>query len=220
MNLLSALKSALSIVGIAAVGFSSVAPAMAQFTAVHKFEGGGKSYVYFPGVAAGTTLEVNTPGSAAPKVLTLNNCGWGKFKESATSPVINITGSSVNFASISSGAAPTCTPGTTAGTYTDSNSSATVGTGIKTTEGYYWIKGGSTIGSATIEVTTRKKVSVKGNDCGWGRVAVSATRPMTNFSVASTNYTLAALPAADAPMVCRAPSTGAPKVNYVPAAGF
>ncbi|HEY9301495.1 MAG TPA: hypothetical protein VIQ31_35050, partial [Phormidium sp.] len=51
------------------------------------------TYIYVPGQTAGAAV----PGFTAPRApvarsLTLNNCGWGKFTKSTTSPPTNITG--------------------------------------------------------------------------------------------------------------------------------
>jgi len=100
----------------AGIGFSAIALAplsaigqTASFTAPHKWTDAAtsKTYVYIPGQTAGNPVAgLSAPKTAAPRNLTLNNCGWGSFTKSATSPPTNITGA--NWAGKTTGAAPTC----------------------------------------------------------------------------------------------------------------
>jgi hypothetical protein len=47
------------------------------------------------------------------------------------------------------------------------------------------------------------------------RVTTSESRPMTEFSIGATNFTLAGLPSVPAPMICR--KVGTSSSVYVPA---
>jgi hypothetical protein len=190
--------------------------ALADFTVPHKWldSAANKTYVFIPGQTAGSAVTgFTSPGAPKDRVLTLNNCGWGSFTKSATSPPTNITGGSTNWAGKSSGSAVTCVKGAApATTYTASNNGS-VGTVID--DGTkIWIKGGSAAGSLTISVTTGGNITTKANACGFLRVTTSASRPMTNFSIGGTQYTLAALPSVSAPMICR--KNGATSNTYVP----
>jgi hypothetical protein len=119
-----------------------------------------------------------------------------------------------NWAGRTTGAAPTCVKDAApATTYTTSNPAATgtvVDDGVK-----IWVRGGTTVGSATITVTTAGNITTKANACGFVRVTTSDSRPMTSFSIGATNYTLAALPSVTAPMICR--KVGTSSATYVPA---
>jgi hypothetical protein len=187
----------------------------ANFTAPHKWTDAAtsKTYVYIPGQTAGNPVTgLTSPKTAAPRVLTLNNCGWGSFTKSTTSPPTNITGA--NWTGKTTGAAPTCVKDPSpATTYTTSNPAATgtvVDDGTK-----IWIRGGTGVGSTTITVATAGTITTKANACGFLRMTTSESRPMTNFSIGSTNYILAALPSVTKPMICR--KVGTSSFTYIPA---
>ena len=205
-------------IGLSAIVLAPLA-AIAQtasFSSVHKWtdSASSKTYVYVPGQTAGSAV----PGFTAPKApvarsLTLNNCGWGSFTKSATSPPTNITGGSTNWAGRSSGSPVTCSAGASSSTYTASNLGS-VGTvvddGTK-----IWIKGATGPGTLSINVTSGGNIITKANSCGFVRVTTSTSRPMTEFSIGTTNYTLAAIPSVTAPMICR--KVGTSSATYIPA---
>ena len=214
MNLLQKLFAGIGLTATILAPLSAIAQT-ANFSAPHKWTdtASNKTYVYVPGQTAGSPVTgFTSPKTASPRVLTLNNCGWGSFTKSATSPPTNITGA--NWSSKTTGAAPTCTKDAApATTYTTSNNAATgavVDDGTK-----IWVRGGTTVGSATITVTTAGTITTKANACGFVRVTTSTSRPMTEFSIGATNYTLAALPSVAAPMICR--KVGNTSSTYIPA---
>jgi hypothetical protein len=204
-------------IGLSAIALSplSAIGQTASFTSPHKWTDSAtsKTYVYIPGQTAGNPVAgLSAPKTAAPRNLTLNNCGWGSFTRSTTSPPTNITGA--NWAGKTTGAAPTCikdpAPATT---YTTSNPAVTgtvVDDGTK-----IWVRGGTAAGSTSITVTTGGNITSKANACGFLRVTTSTSRPMTEFSIGATNYTLAALPAVSKPMICR--KVGTSFFTYIPA---
>jgi hypothetical protein len=215
MKLLKKLLAGLSLGAIVLAPVATLAQSAGSFSSVHKWTdaASSKTYVYVPGQTVGNAITgFTSPKTAAPRTLTLNNCGWGSFTKSATSPPTNITGA--NWAGKTTGATPTCVKDAApALTYTSSNNAA-VGTvlddGTK-----IWIKGGTTIGSATITVASSGAITTKANACGFVRVTTSTSNPMTNFSIGTTAYTLAALPSVPAPMICR--KVGTSSATYVPA---
>jgi hypothetical protein len=219
MNLLQKLLVGVGLSTIALTPLTAIAQTAASFTSPHKWTdtATGKTYVFIPNRPVGRTVTgLTAPKAASPRTLTLNNCGWGSFTKSATSPPTLITGSgiTVNWAGKTNGAAVTCTaPVTPATAYTSSNNGA-VGT-IVDDGSKIWIKGGSTAGSAIINVTSAGTVSTKVNGCGFLRITTSPSRPMTNFSIGTTNYILATLPTVTKPMICR--KVGTASVTYIPA---
>jgi hypothetical protein len=190
-----------------------------QFDVVHKWTDSvaGKTYVFIPAQTAGSPVTgLTSPKNPTLKVLTLNNCGIGKVSKGTTSPVTSITGAggaTVNFSEKTTGAEPTCTAGTTPGTYTSSWAGA-VGD-VLDAGTYFYIKGGTGIGALSVNVTTTGTITSKANACGFLRTTVSATRPMTNFNVGATAYTLAALPSVTNPMICK--KVGVNSFTYIPA---
>lgn len=206
----------IAIVAVAIAPKSAIAQTAGSFTSVHKWTdtASSKTYIYVPGqTAAAPVAGFTAPKAPVARSLTLNNCGWGSFTKSATSPPTNITGGSTNWAAKTTGAAVTCGSGASSNNYVASNTGP-VGTvvddGTK-----IWIKGGTGLGSLPIEVTAAGTITTKANACGFIRVTVSEARPMTDFSIGATNYTLAALPSVPAPMICR--KVGASSATYVPA---
>ena len=190
-----------------------------QFDVVHKWTDtvAGKTYVYIPNQTAGQPVTgLTSPKTPALKVLTLNNCGIGKVSKGTTSPVTNITGASgatVNFGSKTTGADPTCTAGTTPGTYVSSWAGNT-GDVLEGSTAYF-IKGGTAAGAISVNVESTGNITSKANACGFLRVTTSTTRPMTNFNIGATAHTLAALPTVTNPMICR--KVGTSSFTYVPA---
>ena len=218
MNLLQKLLAGVGLSAIALAPLSAIAQT-ASFNAPHKWTdtAAGKTYVYVPNRPVGVpVVGFTAPKAASPRTLTLNNCGWGSFTKSATSPPTLITGSgvTVNWAGKTNGAAVTCTaPVAPATAHTSSNNGA-VGT-VVDDGSKIWIKGGATAGAVIINVTTAGNITTKANACGFVRVNVGPTRPMTTFNIGTTAYTLAALPAVTKPMICR--KVGNASFTYIPA---
>jgi hypothetical protein len=213
MNIFQKIFAGLGLVAAVSAPLSAIAQT-ASFTSPHKWTDAAtsKTYVYIPAQTAGAAVTgFTSPGAAKPRTLTLNNCGWGSFTKSATSPPTNITGA--NWPA-TSGTAPTCVKDAApATTYTTSNPAATGTTIDDGTK--IWVRGGTAAGSATIQVTSGGSITTKANACGFVRVTVSESRPMTNFQVGMTSYSLSALPSVSAPMICR--KVGTSSATYVPA---
>jgi hypothetical protein len=214
MNLLQKFFAGIGLTAIVLAPLSAIGQT-ASFSAVHKWTDAAtsKTYVYIPGQTADNPVAgLSAPRTAAPRNLTLNNCGWGSFTKSATSPPTNITGA--NWTSKTTDTAPTCVKDAApATTYTTSNPAATgtvVDDGTK-----IWVRGGTAAGTLSITITSAGNITSKANACGFVRVPVSESRPMTSFSIGSTNYTLAALPSVSAPMICR--KVGTTSATYIPA---
>jgi len=218
MNLLQKLLAGVGLSAIALAPLSAIAQT-ASFNAPHKWTdtAAGKTYVYVPNRPVGVpVVGFTAPKAASPRTLTLNNCGWGSFTKSATSPPTLITGSgvTVNWAGKTNGAAVTCTAPVAPATAYTSNNNGAVGT-VVDDGSKIWIKGGATAGAVIINVTTAGNITTKANACGFVRVNVGPTRPMTTFNIGTTAYTLAALPAVTKPMICR--KVGNASFTYIPA---
>lgn len=215
MKLLQKLLVGASLGAIVLVPGAALAQTAGSFSAIHKWTDTVTSttYVYVPAQIAGAAVAgFSSPKAAAARSLTLNNCGWGSFTKSATSPPSLITGA--NWAGKTTGTAPTCVKDAApALTYTTNNSAATgtiVDDGTK-----IWVRGGTGLGTASIGVVTSGLITTKANACGFVRVTVGTSRPMTAFGIGATNYTLAAIPSVPAPMICR--KVGTTSATYVPA---
>jgi len=97
--------------------------------------------------------------------------------------------------------------------YTTSNPAAT---GTVLDDGTkIWVRGGTAAGVAAIQITSGGSITTKANACGFVRVTVGTSRPMTDFLIGSTAYTLDGLPSVTAPMICR--KVGTTSATYVPA---
>jgi hypothetical protein len=218
MNLFQKLFAGIGLSAIVLAPLTAVAQT-ANFTAPHKWTdtAAGKTYVYIPNRPVNVPVAgLTAPKAASPRTLTLNNCGWGSFTKSATSPPTLITGNgiTVNWAGKTSGAAVTCTAPVAPATAYTSNNNGAVGT-VVDDGSKIWIKGGAAAGAVIINITTGGAVTTKVNACGFLRITTSPSRPMTNFSIGTTNYTLAALPAVTKPMICR--KVGTASFTYIPA---
>lgn len=203
-------------------------PAVANFSAPYKHTANGKTAVYFPGLTAGQKYTVMYLTASTPKVLTLNACGWAFLKNSATAEIADFTGPASKGDAIS-GAAPTCNNGV-------SSPDSPVGAVIElpaaanTLSAGYWVRGGTAAGGITLNVIYGKYAKVTANDCGFAKITETATRSLAEFEFSqaynlggglnSGSFNLTNLPATNSPQICKAPFTGAPKVQYIPAAGF
>jgi hypothetical protein len=215
MNLLQKFLAGIGLSALALAPLSAIA--QTSFSSVHKWTDAATSrtYIYVPGQTAGAAVAGFTaPRAAVARSLTLNNCGWGSFTKSTTSPPTNITGAGTNWAGKTTGTAPTCVKDAAAATtYTTSNPAPTgtvIDDGTK-----IWVRGGTAAGTAAINITSGGNITTKANACGFLRVMISDSRPMTEFSIGSMNYTLAALPAVTKPMICR--KVGNSSFTYLPA---
>lgn len=213
MKAIQRLLAGLGLIAAVGVPLGAIAET-ATFGTVHKWTdtAANKTYIYVPGQTAGAPATgFSAPKAPVSRVITLNNCGWGSFTKSATSPPTNITGA--NWPA-TSGSAPTCTKDPSpATTYTTSNLAATGTTIDDGTK--IWVKGGTAAGSVTLQISSGGNITTKANACGFIRVTTSESRPMTAFKIRTMDYTLAALPAVIKPMICR--KVGTASFTYVPA---
>ena len=197
---------------------TAMAPAMASFSSVHKSSFGGKDKVIVPGQAPDAVVTLTSPVTAV-KPLTLNNCGWSKVTESTTAPVqsLSLGGSTL---SIVAGAAPTCVKAVAPATgYVDSNAGDPVGTAVKVAN-VIWIKGGSALGAASVDVITNKLINSKANACGFASFTVSPTRTLASFIFGGSTLSANSVPTTTGGgMICRKNSTGT-GVVFVPLGGF
>ena len=180
-------------------------PAMASF--VHRDTSGGRNRVVIPNQTPNTTITL-TVGTTEirPVSPAANTCGIARLQDSATNPIVGIEG--VNFvgrtteATVPSGYTPT-------GLCSDSLKPA--GSVVKVGNAYYiWF---DQYGTFNLQVSYGKVSNVKVNSCGFGSIAITPTRPLTNFSSGGVAYTLASLPiAANGFLYCR--KTGGVAITY------
>lgn len=188
----------------------------ASFTSPHKWTDSAtnKSYVFIPGqtplVAVPDLVFRDQSGEQSMK---LNECGWGNIDYFVT--LINVARYDqpgfINWSARTTGAAPTCTQNASGASVSNNNSA--VGTVVKAGS-KYWIKGGTSQGWITLSLLYGKVIKNKANACGFLKLLISDARPMTNFSIGATNYTLATLPAVTKPMICR--KVGTSSSTYLP----
>ena len=209
------MKQIAAILSIVAIVLPQVAIAQsAPFSTPHKWTNSAtsKTYVYIPNQTPGVSSTNLKTFKNSTVNLALNNCGWGSFKKSVTSPPVIIAGA--NWAGKTTGTAPTCVKDAApALTYTTSNPAATgavVDDGTK-----IWVRGGTDLGSISIQVTNESKITTKANACGFVRVTVGTSRPMSIFAIGIVSYTIADLALVDKPMVCQ--KVGTTSLIYVPA---
>jgi hypothetical protein len=206
-----------ALIGFAAIALPQSAIAQtATFNSPHKWTDTvtSKSYVFIPGQTPLVAIpDLVSKDESGDQSMQLNNCGWGSIDYFVT--LVNVVRyndpSFINWNGRTIGTTPSCTQNTN-GTWV-SNNNLPVGTVIKAGS-KYWIKGGSSWGSVILTLSYGKVIKNKVNACGFLRVLVSEARPMTNFSIGATNYTLAALPSVTKPMICR--KVGSSSSTYLP----
>jgi len=148
-----------------------------------------------------TALVTNPP---KPRVMRFNNCGWGKFKESASSPVSAFEGNGQNL-SIGTGAAPVCTKdpavaGVVAPPTYSSTNDASIGTVRRTPDGYIYYKGASQQASFTVQVSTNSTKKAKPNQCGL--VAISLKDANGSIDLGGGMTSVSNILAKDYPQKC------------------
>ncbi|MEG4329307.1 hypothetical protein [Microcoleus sp. herbarium5] len=213
--------------------------AIAQYNAPHKYtDAFGKTKVYIPGTP--NIKEEYTTTATRTSTTYYDRCGWAHISLGSSIPV-SVSSTNVSILPIvftNSLYSPVCTPELPSGSWLtrEPNGSGTWNTtSIIITSpnlspkgySYYnsnltqlYIKFNSSTenptvaGSATVNIAYSRAFKVNINSCGYGTITVSATRPMTTFKVAGVDYTLANLPVATKPMICR--TQGNSKIRYVP----
>jgi len=194
-----------AIVSTGAIVFAS----SANFTIPHKWINAGRTYVYIPGQTAGSSIQINSPQPPVSRTLTPDDCGWGSIKKSPSSLITSISG--VNWAGRATVSTPlTCILGSDG----HSNGRPMDPQGTVVDDGVrIWMRGG-TNPTMLVNVTFARTITSKVNACGFARVTVSDSRPMTAFQIGTTNYTLAAISTVTAPMICR--RVGVNSMQYIP----
>ena len=213
-----AVKGLISLGALAALLVPAL-PVFSKMTVVTKFTNTatGKTYIYFP-MAANSEITANAVGASTSKTFTADSCGIIKIKSSASSQVQSFSGSGLSSAGSAGDDPPTCKSGVI-------SYDLPVGMSVIVTGTYgpdYYARVSTTAGSFPVNVTYQKSFTIKGGECGLGKVAVTDNRPMTAFGLSvpigdQQDFTLANLPATTAPDVCRAPFSGATKILYTPA---
>ena len=130
--------------------------------------------VYVPGQTPLTEYTKAITNAPKPRIMTFNGCGWGKFKESVSSPVSSFIRNGVALA-IGTGAVPVCTriPGVAATlttpatpvTFTATNDAA-IPTVRRTPDGFIYFKGADQQTTYTVQVGTNSTKKAKANQCG------------------------------------------------------
>lgn len=194
----------------ASLGYAQESKAQ-TYNGVHKHTdtAAQKTYIYVMGANPGQPITGFQTQTEATRNITMNNCGWGSFTQSATSPVVSVNGQTPT-----NGTAPTCTKDPSpATTYTTSNNAAP---GTVLFDGAkIWVRGTANTPLAATVITNRA-ITTKANACGFVRVTTSTSRPMTNFSLNGFNYQLASLSSVNYPAICR--KVGTENKIYIPMA--
>jgi hypothetical protein len=190
----------------------------AGFDGIHRSTFGGKDKIFIPNQPPNTTVALTVGSEEIRSVaFTANTCGIGRLQDSASKPITGVeTGGSLVFnfagrtteATIPSG----YTTGVCAGSSKPRGSVVKVGNAI-----YLWAGEYNTL---NLRVLSGKVSNVKINACGFGSIAITPTRPLTNFTLGGTNYTLATLPTTtNGALICRKDAAGN-GISFVPLAGF
>lgn len=200
----------ISVLLLTSIGLSIAGASIAE---VYKVANATSSKVFVTGQAANTEINALINNDPKPRSMTYNQCGWGKFKESASSPVITFSsgGSPLN---IGSGADPVCTKDAQ-GNYSATND-GTIGDVRRSTTGYIWHKGSNTVGAGVVYVGTQSTKKAKVNACGLASFSVTSlsASPSASLNIGGTNYQISSMTTRNFPDACR--KIGTAYVLYSP----
>jgi hypothetical protein len=195
----------------------------AGFDGIHRSTFGGKDKIFIPNQTPNTTVSLTVETSELKPVNFTNaNCGIVRLADSPTKPITAIdTGGSLtfNFAGKITDTVPP--PGYSTGVCQTFPSPGyrTQGTVVKVGNALY-LYANAPLGAINLRVSYGKTSNVKINACGFGAIAITPTRPLTNFIFAGTAYTLTNLPTTtNGALICRKDAAGN-GISFVPLAGF
>jgi len=202
----------ISVLLLTSIGLSVAEASIAQ--SVYKVANATSSKVFVTGQAALTEINALINNDPKPRSMTYNQCGWGKFKESTTSPVVGFSsgGSPLN---IGSGADPVCTKDAQ-GVYSATNDGI-IGDVRRSTTGSIWHKGSNTVGAGVVYVSTQSTKKAKVNACGLASFSVTSisASPTASLNIGGTTYPISSMTTRTYPDVCR--KIGTASVLYSPA---
>jgi len=213
------MKALISTLLLTSIGLSVAGSAFA-LPQVYKVVNGVTAKVFVTEQTANTELQALLDNAPKTRTLTYNNCGWGKFKESTTSPVVRFT-KALSFGAmfIGDGADPVCTKDAQ-GVYTSTNDGL-VGMTVRRSNGFIWYKGSSTLGAGVVYVTNQSVRKAKVNACGLASFSVPVSNVVpfkftipTSTNLAGTVFNVSSLTARTYPHACR--KVGTSYVLYRP----
>jgi hypothetical protein len=193
------------------IGLSFAGSALADQFEVYQIATAGKTKIHFVGGnfnLLNATFSITVQNAPKIKVLTLNNCGMGKFKESATAPITSMSVGSIPVSIIQGwGSPPVCSKDAATGVYSSTND-LPVGQAGKTTDGYIYYKGGTTVGAATLNVASSSIKQIKTNQCGLAGLTLPTG--VTQFSTDSqSSYNINSnVPVKNYPYICKKVGNG------------
>jgi hypothetical protein len=209
MKRIFSVSLALSSIGIAIapLGFMPQANAVPFGTAtVYKVVQDGATSVYLSGTA-NSRIEVDMGASARTTARVVGSCGEIRIAVPTSGSFVGLK---VDGTDINASALPTATlPSCNSGTFAEARAS-----NFKTPNGQVIIVGKTPGSGATITLPSDVTRNVSINSCGFGRINVTDTLPLTSFNIGGTAYSLAALPDAGQPPVCR--TTNGVSTTYTP----
>ena len=210
------MKALISTLLLTSIGLFVASASLAE---VYKVTTSNSAKVFVTAQTANTEIHALVNNEPKMRRVAYNGCGWTKFKESVSAPVVaySYLGSSL---AIAPGAEPVCTKNAQ-GVFIITNDGS-VGEVRRTSSGYIYHKAFEAnigFGQENVFITTQSTKKAKVNACGFASFVIkslSAT-PTASFSIDGTSYALSGLPARTYPDVCR--KVGTAYLLFTPVAG-
>jgi hypothetical protein len=192
------LLAAIPVVSLAIteIGVTSKANAVPFGAAtVYKVTQSGISSVYLSGTA-NSKIEVDLGSTPKTTARVVGSCGEVKIAvpTSGSFAGLKVDGTSIDTASLPIQTLPTCI----SGAFSEARPA-----NFKTPNGQVVVVGKTAGSAATIALPSDVTKNINVNSCGFGKITATETLPLTSFSIAGTSYTLASLPNAGQPPVCK-----------------
>jgi hypothetical protein len=180
---------------VSSLGVSPVNAIPFGSATVYKVVNNGITSVYLSGTA-NSRIEVEMGSTPRTTARVVGSCGEVRIAVPSNGSFagLKIDGVDVDASTLSTATLPSCS----GGTFTESRPS-----NFKTPNGQVIIVGKTPGSGATITLSSDVERNVSINSCGFGRINVTESLPLTTFKIGTTNYTLADLPNAGQPPVCR-----------------
>lgn len=145
---------------------------------------------------ANSKIEVDLGSTPKTTARVVGSCGEVKIAvpTSGSFAGLKVDGISIDTASLPIQTLPTCL----SGAFSEARPA-----NFKTPNGQVVVVGKTAGSAATIALPSDVTKNINVNSCGFGKITATETLPLTSFSIAGTSYTLASLPDAGQPPVCK-----------------
>lgn len=180
---------------VSSLGVSPVNAVPFGSATVYKVINNGITSVYLSGTA-NSRIEVEMGSTPRTTARVVGSCGEVRIAVPSNGSFagLKIDGVNVDASALATATLPSCS----GGTFSELRPS-----NFKTPNGQVIIVGKTPGSGTTITLASDVARNVSINSCGFGRINVTDTLPLTTFKIGTTDYTLSTLANAGQPPVCR-----------------